>query len=184
MNRWLVFSGAVTALLVISIPAQAQIPYYYSPTKGMAPGPSQGKSSNRTSSGSSSSRSITAVAPGVVGGEILPFLSQNDTLSELGSIPIAQPPDEQAHIWLRIPAGARVRFNGESTDQTGELRHYVSPSLIPGQSYHYNVQIRWKKNGKPIEVDRTVYVRAGAAVELDLIRIEGAENSSVSRTAK
>jgi uncharacterized protein (TIGR03000 family) len=77
-------------------------------------------------------------------------------------------PDNRAHIWLHVPADAEVWFNGVKTKQTGEVRYYFSPALAAGKQYTYQVEVRWSKDGKPIEQKQQIDVRAGDALRLDL----------------
>ncbi len=77
-------------------------------------------------------------------------------------------PDNRAHIWLRVPADAQVWFGGKETKQTGALRLYDTPPLTPGEKYHYEVRVRWMKDGKPIEEKRRIAVEARDWLRFDL----------------
>jgi uncharacterized protein (TIGR03000 family) len=50
--------------------------------------------------------------------------------------------------------------------------------MEPGQKYAYDIKARWTENGKPIEVTRTVYVKANEQLRVNLGRPEpmGADN--------
>lgn len=76
--------------------------------------------------------------------------------------------DTRAHIWLRVPDDAEVWFGGAKTKQSGTLRHFFSPPLDAGSNYSYQVQVRWKKDGKLVERKRKIDVRAGESQHLDL----------------
>jgi uncharacterized protein (TIGR03000 family) len=106
------------------------------------------------------------VGVGAYGGMAGPFYYLNDGRSSVG--PPALPADNRARIWLTVPADALVWFDGEQTKQTGEYRHFVSPPLAPGRSYTYAVRVRWMKDGKPVEEERRVSVRAGASSWVDI----------------
>jgi uncharacterized protein (TIGR03000 family) len=77
-------------------------------------------------------------------------------------------PDKRAHIWLHVPVEAEVWFDGAKSQQTGPLRYYVTPSLTPGKSYGYQVQVRWRKDGQPVERRQRIDVRAGGSLHVDL----------------
>jgi uncharacterized protein (TIGR03000 family) len=85
----------------------------------------------------------------------------------------AVPSDNRARIWLSVPADAQVWFDGEPTKQTGELRHFESPPLARGRSYTYDVRVRWTKDGKPVEEERRIGVRAGATSRFDIPQPSG-----------
>lgn len=75
-----------------------------------------------------------------------------------------------AHIRLRVPAGAEVWFNGNKTKQTGEDRNFYSPQLTPGQTYVYNLRVRWKKGSEEKEVTRKIRVHARESVPVDVTK--------------
>ncbi len=101
---------------------------------------------------------------GAFGGGVLPYSYLNDGRGPAGR---STAPDNRARIWLAVPADARVWFDGEPTKQTGALRHFLSQPLAPGRSYTYTVRVRWTQDGKPVEEERRVRVRAGASSELN-----------------
>jgi uncharacterized protein (TIGR03000 family) len=72
-----------------------------------------------------------------------------------------------AQITLRVPADARVWFDGEPTRQSGTTRAFVSPTLAPGRAYVYMVRVRWEEDGDVVEKTRRLKIRAGEAVVLD-----------------
>jgi uncharacterized protein (TIGR03000 family) len=112
---------------------------------------------------------LDSIGAGVGGRQIPAFLRMADSRSGLvDGNPIV--PDNKAHIWLRVPAGATVWVDGNKTQQTGEARHFLSPPLTPGKSYTYQLRVRWMKDGKPVEQNRDVAVHAGSHVSLDITR--------------
>ena len=92
-----------------------------------------------------------------------------DATSSLPGSDYRPPSDNRAHIWLRVPADAKVWFNGQTTTQTGTLRLYNSPELTPGKKYHYEIRVRWMKDGKPIEEKRRIEVEAKDWLRFDLM---------------
>src|SRR5207245_1964580 len=75
-------------------------------------------------------------------------------------------PDTPAHITVKAPADAQVRFNGTLTAATGTVREFESPPLAAGK-YNYDIQARWIENGQEVTQTRQVEVTPGARVEVD-----------------
>ena len=117
---------------------------------------------------------------GAVGGGAARYSYLNDLQPSAGR---PAPSDNRARIWLSVPADAQVWFDGEPTKQTGELRHFVSPPLAPGRSYTYDVRVRWTKDGKPVEEERRVRVRAGASSWSDFTQSRGGNGAGRSRAS-
>jgi uncharacterized protein (TIGR03000 family) len=77
----------------------------------------------------------------------------------------------RATIELRVPGNARVWFNGKRTRQGGRVRDYYTSELRPGKEYAYDLRVRWRdRGGKAHQEERTVRVRAGERINLDLTR--------------
>lgn len=93
--------------------------------------------------------------------------------------PALPPPDQvlaaprrtgnTAVLSVRVPEGAELWFDGQPTRQTGPVREFESPPLRPGRDYAYEVRARWTENGQSVERDRTVTVRAGDRLNIDLL---------------
>ena len=78
------------------------------------------------------------------------------------------PVDDSAHVNVMVPSpDAQVLFNGSLTQQTGTDREFVSPSLTPGQTYHYTIEARWNENGRVVDQTRSVPVTAGQTATVD-----------------
>lgn len=85
--------------------------------------------------------------------------------------PAAAPPaqvDNTAQIEIRVPAAARVWFDGAETKQTGPQRRFASPPLEPGYDYTYRVKATWTEAGNPVTQERKVVVQAGGQYQVDL----------------
>jgi len=91
-----------------------------------------------------------------------------DSASSLPGRGYQPAPDNRAHISLHVPADAQVWFDGKATKQTGTVRQYHSPELPPGKKYHYEVRVRWMKDGKPVEEKRRIEVEARDWLRFDL----------------
>lgn len=74
-----------------------------------------------------------------------------------------------AAIDVKLPAKAQLWFQGQQVRQDGPVRFFESPPLEEGKTYAYKVKAVWTdENGEKVERTRTVQVRTGAYVTLDL----------------
>jgi uncharacterized protein (TIGR03000 family) len=83
--------------------------------------------------------------------------------------PVPSADDRTVQVRVRVPAGAKLWFNGEATVQRGEVRHFESPALQPGESYYYDLRATWQKDGKTVERTRHLRVRAGDQISVNLV---------------
>ncbi len=81
-------------------------------------------------------------------------------------------------VELRVPADAKVSFEGEKTIQTGNWRRYVSPPITPGENYTYDIQANWMENGRQVTRTRHVPVHAGQMVRVDFLRRESSDEAT------
>jgi uncharacterized protein (TIGR03000 family) len=80
-------------------------------------------------------------------------------------------PTEPAYLNVKVPADARLRIGDRLTQQTGEMRRFVTPGLALDKTYTYNVKATFKgKDGKEVTVEETVRVAAGKTTDLDLTK--------------
>ena len=105
-----------------------------------------------------------------VGFAPLSSLSLSDSALSLPGSTYRPSADNRAHITLHVPTDAQVWFDGKATKQTGTLREYHTPELTPGNKYHYEVRVRWMKDGKPVEEKRRIEVEARDWLRFDLTR--------------
>jgi uncharacterized protein (TIGR03000 family) len=82
--------------------------------------------------------------------------------------PAPVPSSTVALVDVYVPADANLWFEGVRMTQGGTTRRFVSPPLIPGQGYTYEVRASWTENGQEVARDRTVRVQAGDRVDVDL----------------
>jgi uncharacterized protein (TIGR03000 family) len=75
--------------------------------------------------------------------------------------------DDTAHVTVRVPARARLWFDGAATTSTGPVREFQSPALEPGQWYGYVLRAVWEENGKEVSQTQRVSVTAGSRVRVD-----------------
>jgi uncharacterized protein (TIGR03000 family) len=66
-----------------------------------------------------------------------------------------------AHIVAHVPANALIWFEGEPTKQTGSLRYFESPALVPGKLYRYTARVAWVENGHWVSQIVAFPVQAG-----------------------
>jgi uncharacterized protein (TIGR03000 family) len=90
---------------------------------------------------------------------------------DVGPAPQERPPqDNAAHLQLIVPEGAEVFFDGAKTSKTGRLREFVSPTLAPGQTYTYTIEVRSTAAGKPVVDRREIHVGANDWFMVDFTR--------------
>ena len=78
--------------------------------------------------------------------------------------------EQVVQVQVRVPGNAQVWFGGASTQQNGSVREFVSPPLVPGRDYTYQIRARWMEGGREIDQTRTVRVHAGERVTVDFTR--------------
>lgn len=78
-------------------------------------------------------------------------------------------PDGATVLSLRVPTDAQVYINDHKTKTKGDVRRYVSRNLKSGREYYYHVKAVVVRNGKKIERNELVSLKAGEAeaVEFD-----------------
>jgi uncharacterized protein (TIGR03000 family) len=74
-----------------------------------------------------------------------------------------------ASLEVHVPAEAEIWFDGARTQQSGAVRVFVSPPLPAGKEYVYEVQARWKQDGRDVVQRQEVAVRAGQRVRVDFV---------------
>ncbi len=84
----------------------------------------------------------------------------------LSPAPLPQP--EPAAIEVRLPPEAALWFSDVPTAQAGSRRQFVTPALLPGQAYAYDIAARWREAGAEVAWNESVIVRAGDRLVLDL----------------
>jgi uncharacterized protein (TIGR03000 family) len=83
-------------------------------------------------------------------------------------------PDNRAYLRLRVPANAQVFFGGQPTSQSGVLRTFYSPPLVPGLQYRYEIRAQWTENGQEISQTRQVPVTANSNQYISFSRVSPA----------
>jgi uncharacterized protein (TIGR03000 family) len=87
------------------------------------------------------------------------------------AVPLAEPAptaDTTARVNVLVPSEARLLIQGVPMTLTGSYREFVSPPLVPGESYTYTLRGVWNENGKEVARDRVLRVRGGETYTVDL----------------
>ena len=71
-----------------------------------------------------------------------------------------------ATLVVDVPADAKIFVNGTKTNTLGSQRRYVSTGLMSGQTYSYEVQAVFERDGKEQAVTKNVSLTAGSEVQL------------------
>jgi uncharacterized protein (TIGR03000 family) len=81
-----------------------------------------------------------------------------------------------------LPEDADIWFEGMDMGRKNvSLREFVSPELVPGKNYVYDVRVNWVEDGHRAEQDLKVRVHAGDVLCLDL---RAAKNKDVQAEIK
>jgi uncharacterized protein (TIGR03000 family) len=91
----------------------------------------------------------------------------------LAAVPLASRADEEvppdrALLVVRLPAGAKLTIGGDPTRQTGAERTFISPPLVPGKPYHYELKATWTDICHTVTASRKVPVRAGQRTVVEI----------------
>jgi uncharacterized protein (TIGR03000 family) len=73
-----------------------------------------------------------------------------------------------ATIVVELPADATLKVDGEATTSTSNVRVLVSPELQIGKEYQYTLTAQIVREGKPVQVERNIVVRAGEESRVSL----------------
>jgi uncharacterized protein (TIGR03000 family) len=76
--------------------------------------------------------------------------------------------NNRATIIVHLPEAARLTVDGRSTSSTSATRHFYSPPLESGKTYHYTFQARMERDGKTVTAERSVDVSAGDRREVNI----------------
>ena len=71
-----------------------------------------------------------------------------------------------AVLAVNVPAGAKIYVNGSKTKTEGRHRRYMSPGLISGRSYRYEVQAVVERDGRELALTKSVTVTAGSEAKI------------------
>ena len=80
---------------------------------------------------------------------------------------------KRGFIKLLVPADAKVEIDGVATKQTGTTRLFATPELDPakdGKQYFYRVKVTNMVDGKPVVIEKEVYIELGREVAVDVMK--------------
>ena len=72
-----------------------------------------------------------------------------------------------ATLKLKVPENATVKVGDYLSTQKGTARTLYTPSLVPGYTYYYDVEITWSDGGGSHMVSQRVKFQANKTVDLD-----------------
>jgi uncharacterized protein (TIGR03000 family) len=94
-----------------------------------------------------------------------------------------RPLQTTAYVNVWVPSGAELRFEGMPTEPRGSFRHFVTPPLIPGREYTYDISATWTEYGQQVSKTRHVAIHAGDRLYVDFRMPEATEmGASALRT--
>ncbi len=77
-------------------------------------------------------------------------------------------PDNRATIIVHVPENTQLMVDGKPTSSTSATRHFYSPPLEPGKTYHYTFEARLERDGKTVKAERSVDVTANDRREITI----------------
>lgn len=86
---------------------------------------------------------------------------------------------DEIHLNVRIPEAAIVYVNGNRTNSSGALRHFVSKSLDTGASYRFEVRAEREINGRTIAENKTIVLAAGGS---ELVEFSLEDKAQIAET--
>jgi uncharacterized protein (TIGR03000 family) len=73
-----------------------------------------------------------------------------------------------ATIIVELPADASLKVDGQVTMSTSNVRVLLSPELPAGKVFQYTLTVQAVRDGKPVQVEQNVDVRAGEESRVSL----------------
>jgi uncharacterized protein (TIGR03000 family) len=86
-----------------------------------------------------------------------------------------------ATITVSLPADAKLLVDDTLTASTSATRTFVSPSLAPGQAFHYTLKAEIVRDGQKLSATEVVTVRAGRETRVSLTSAQFADASVASK---
>jgi len=81
-----------------------------------------------------------------------------------------------AAIRVIVPdASAQVWVDGQETRQQGKERLFYSPALEKGWDYTYKVRAAWEENGRKVDREKNVHLRAGQDATVSFAEPQGSD---------
>ena len=67
--------------------------------------------------------------------------------------------DNVAHITVRLPDQAELRFDNKMLMETGAVRQFTTPPLTAGQRYTYTIRARWLSGDSFMDQEQKITLR-------------------------
>lgn len=105
---------------------------------------------------------------------ISPVITGNETIVPQGRTQSFYPAlgssnqANEATIIVHVPEGANLSVDGQPTQTRSTTRIFHSPPLEQGKTYTYTLHAEWNRDGRFIDANQTVEVRAGQSSEVNL----------------
>jgi uncharacterized protein (TIGR03000 family) len=77
-----------------------------------------------------------------------------------------------AAVTVQVPVGATLFINGQPTSQMTSTRKFVTPALLVGKRYRYNLEATYTWNGEELTKKYSIEVTAGGTITVDLTKGE------------
>ena len=74
-----------------------------------------------------------------------------------------------ATLIVSLPADAKLVIDETTTTSTSTERTFVTPTLNPNTDYNYTLKVEVVRNGKTIQAEEQVIVRAGEETRVTLL---------------
>jgi uncharacterized protein (TIGR03000 family) len=94
------------------------------------------------------------------------------------TVPASRDNNRSVRIQVRVPADAKLFFDGAPTTQRGKVRTFESPPLDRAKEYEYELRATWQQDGRTVERTRRVPVRAGDRINVDLSTAQTGRSAS------
>jgi uncharacterized protein (TIGR03000 family) len=109
--------------------------------------------------------------------------------ARVGDVELAQgvartaPEMRTAILHVHVPRYAELFFEGKPTAPIGADRDFETPPLVAGKKYRYDIEARWRQNGRPMVETRHVYLYGGDRLYIDFLK-PAPRTGSMLRTGK
>jgi uncharacterized protein (TIGR03000 family) len=80
---------------------------------------------------------------------------------------LLSPTPTRAAVTVTLPADARLFAEGAITQLTSAVRDFLTPELVPGQTYRYTFKVEYDREGKTVSDVQDVFVKAGERTRVE-----------------
>jgi uncharacterized protein (TIGR03000 family) len=85
-----------------------------------------------------------------------------------GAVGVAGQAPVVATVTVKLPADAKLLFNGVAAEGTGEVRTFTTPPLVIGQEYTYELTAEVLRDGAVQKITERAVIRAGQVTKVAL----------------